>query len=128
MVLDASAVVALVLDEPAAAGLLAKLAAAPELAIGAPTLVEATVVLTHRLGPLAASLVERLLGELAVAVLPFDQAHWRLAIEANRRYGKGRHAAGLNFGDCLAYATARAAAMPLLAVGEDFPLTDLRLA
>lgn len=128
MVLDASAVVALVLDEPAAAGLLAKLAAAPELAIGAPTLVEATIVLTHRLGPLAASLVERLLGELAVAVLPFDQAHWRLAVEANRRYGKGRHTAGLNFGDCLAYAAARAAAMPLLATGEDFPRTDLRLA
>jgi ribonuclease VapC len=96
--------------------------------IGAPSLVEAAIVLSHRLGPVAASLVERFLGELEVVVVPFDQRHWRVAIEASRRFGKGRHPAALNFGDCLAYATARVAAMPLLAIGEDFAKTDLALA
>ncbi len=98
------------------------------MAIGAPTLVEATIVLSHRLGPVAASLVERFLGELAVAILPFDGRHWRQAIEASRRFGKGRHPAALNFGDCMAYATVRTAALPLLATGDDFAKTDLPLA
>jgi ribonuclease VapC len=107
---------------------LARLAAAGELGIGAPTLVETTLVLSHRLGPVAASLIERFLGELAVAVLPFEERHWRQAIEAGRRFGKGRHAAALNFGDCLAYATARLAGLPLLSTDPGFAKTDLELA
>lgn len=128
MILDSSAVVALVLGEPSAESLVDKLATAGELAIGAPTLVEAAIVLSHRLGPVAASLLERFLGELAVAVLPFEERHWRLAIEASRRFGKGRHPAALNFGDCMAYAIARLAALPLLCTGDDFAKTDLALA
>jgi ribonuclease VapC len=128
LILDSSAVVALLLGEPEAENLLPRVAAAAEVAIGAPTLVEATIVLSHRLGPVAASLIERFLGELAVAVLPFDERHWRLAVEASRRFGKGRHAAALNFGDCMAYAVAHAAGLPLLATGEDFARTDLALA
>jgi ribonuclease VapC len=120
--------VALILGEPEAERLLAKVAAAGELAIGAPTLVETTIVLSHRLGPVALSLIERFLGELAVAILPFEERHWRQAIEANRRFGKGRHPAALNFGDCMAYATARVANSPLLFTGDDFPKTDLALA
>lgn len=140
MILDASALVALILGEPEAERLLSKLSSAadaaespwrkarPSLAIGAPTLVEATLVLSHRLGPVAMSLVERVLGELEVSILPFEERHWRLAIEAGRRFGKGRHPAGLNFGDCMAYASARQAARPLLATGGDFAQTDLVLA
>jgi ribonuclease VapC len=128
LILDASAVVALILGEPAAQDLVQKLAAGDELHIGAPTLVEAAIVLSHRLGPVASSLLERFLVELAVTVLPFDHHHWRLALDASRRFGKGRHAAALNFGDCLAYATARAAGMPLLSTGDDFTHTDLPLA
>ncbi len=125
MILDASAVVALVLGEPAAEALLARIAVAGDLAIGAPTLAEAAIVLGHRLGPVAGSLLERLMAELEVDVLPFAQPHYRCAAEASRRFGKGRHPAALNFGDCLAYATARLAGRPLLATGDDFARTDL---
>jgi ribonuclease VapC len=128
LILDSSAVVALILGEPEAERLLPRLAAATETFIGAPTLVEATLVLSHRLGPIASSLIERFLGELEVAVLPFEERHWRAAIEASRRFGKGRHPAALNFGDCMAYATARIAALPLLSTGQDFSKTDLLLA
>ena len=128
MILDSSAVVALILGDPEAERLLPSLAAATEMAIGAPTLVEASIVLSHRLGPIAASLLERFLGEVEIAVLPFEERHWRAAIEASRRFGKGRHPAALNFGDCMAYATARVAGRPLLATGHDFSQTDLPLA
>lgn len=128
MILDASAVVAVILGEPDADRLLTRFSAASELAIGAPSLVEAAIVLGHRLGPVATSLLERFVGELEVTILPFDLRHWRTAVEASRRFGKGRHPAALNFGDCLAYATARLAALPLLATGEDFARTDLPVA
>lgn len=119
---------AVILGEPEAERLLSKLSTAGEVAIGAPTLVEATLALTRRLGPVASSLIERLLGEAGVAIMPFDERHWRAAIEAGRRFGKGRHPAALNFGDCLSYAMARVAARPLLAVGDDFRKTDITLA
>jgi ribonuclease VapC len=73
-------------------------------------------------------LLLRFLQESAVTVAPFGEPHWRAAAEAYLRYGRGRHPAGLNFGDCLAYATARLAAQALLCVGEDFGKTDLPLA
>ena len=68
------------------------------------------------------------LQEVNVDVLSFSDAHWRIAQSAFVRYGKGRHPAALNFGDCLTYAIAYVAGEPLLCVGEDFPLTDLELA
>jgi ribonuclease VapC len=128
LILDASAVVALILGEPAAKDLVQKLAADGEVLIGAPTLVEAAIVLSHRLGPVASSLLERFLVELAVTVVPFDHRHWRLALDASRRFGKGRHPAALIFGDCLAYAPARAAGLPLLSTGRDFTKRDLPVA
>jgi ribonuclease VapC len=121
-------VIALLLGEPDAERLLLELSAADEVAIGAPTLAEAGIVLNHRLGPLAASLLARLLAELDVVVLPFEERHARQALAANQRFGKGRHPAALNFGDCMAYATARLAARPLLATGRDFAQTDLPVA
>jgi ribonuclease VapC len=60
-----------------------------------------------------------------MTVIPFTEDHWRLAVEAYVRFGKGRHAAALNFGDCLTYAIARLAEQPLLFVGGDFAKTDL---
>jgi ribonuclease VapC len=63
-----------------------------------------------------------------VVVISFDPPHSQLAIEAWLRFGRGRHPAGLNFGDCLAYATARLAGRPLLCKGDDFAKTDLALA
>lgn len=72
---------------------------------------------------MASSLIERFLGEVEVVVLAFEERHWRAAIEASRRFGRGRHPAALNFGDCLAYATARVAARSLLATGDGFGKT-----
>ena len=57
--------------------------------------------------------------------MPFGEAHWREALAAYRRFGRGRHRANLNFGDCLSYAVARLAGEPLLFVGDDFAATDL---
>lgn len=125
MILDSSAVVAIVFREPAHERLLAAIAAAPSLGIGAPTLVEATMVLSARLGTDARGLVSRFMLEADVAVVPFTDAHFGTALDAWLRYGRGRHPAALNFGDCLAYATARVAGEPLLYTGEDFRRTDM---
>jgi ribonuclease VapC len=70
----------------------------------------------------------RFIEENQVIVTPFTEGHYSLAVSAWLKYGKGRHPAALNFGDCISYATAKAAEMPLLCVGDDFPRTDLTLA
>lgn len=128
MILDSSAIVAVLLREPGRAELLAALSTTAYLAVGAPTLAECGLVLSKRLGRDARGLLARFLDEAGVEILPFTEAHFSAAIDAWLRFGKGRHAAALNFGDCLAYATARVAGMPLLCVGDDFPQTDLDLA
>jgi ribonuclease VapC len=69
--------------------------------------------------------VHELVKELGVTVVPFGEPEWHRAVEAFARYGRGRHKADLNFGDCLAYATASVAGDSLLYVGDDFPHTDL---
>lgn len=125
MILDSSAVVALLLREPAHERLLLALSAAPALGIGAPTLVETTIVLSARLGRDARGLVSRFLDEADVTLIPFTEAHFGTAVAAWLRFGRGRHAAALNFGDCLAYATAKLAGRPLLFTGDDFPRTDI---
>lgn len=63
-----------------------------------------------------------------IGVIPFEEEHWNEAAAAFRRYGKGRHPAGLNLGNCMTYATARLAQRPLLCLGDDFAQTDLALA
>jgi ribonuclease VapC len=125
MILDSSAIVAVALREPGWERLLAALDAAPAVAVGAPTLVETTIVLSARLVQDARGLVGRFLLEGDVAVVPFTDAHFGTALDAWLRYGRGRHRAGLNFGDCLAYATAALAREPLLFTGEDFRHTDI---
>jgi ribonuclease VapC len=128
MILDSSAVVALALQEPGHERLLAAIAAAPSLGIGAPTAVETTIVLSARLGRDARGLVSRFALEADLTVVPFTDAHFGTALDAWLRFGRGRHPAGLNFGDCLAYATARVAGEPLLFVGDDFRKTDIAAA
>ncbi len=128
MILDSSAVVALVLAEPAAGRLLRAIAEAQTLGIGAPTLVETGIVLGSRLGPEGRTLLARFQQQLKVQVIAFTDQHHGVALDAFRRFGKGRHPAALNFGDCLTYAVAQVQHEPLLCVGDDFPRTDLPLA
>ena len=127
MIIDSSTVVAIMLKEPGWEMLVAKLGAGPPAGVGAPTLAEAGLVLTAKLRKDARPLVARFIQEAALTVIPFGEEHWRTAVEAYGRFGRGRHPAGLNFGDCLAYATAKLARQPLLCVGSDFPKTDLAL-
>lgn len=128
MILDSSAIVAVVLREPGFETLLRKIAESPSVAVSAPTLSEATIVLSARLGHDARGLVARFVQEGSIATIPFGEAHVAVAVEAWLRYGKGRHPAALNFGDCLSYAVATLAGEPLLCIGGDFPQTDLTLA
>lgn len=128
MILDSSAVVALFVKERGHEALLDKLARVPGVGIGAPTLAETGVVLSARLKRDARPLLLRFVQELAITVIPFGEPHWREAVSAYLRFGRGRHPAALNFGDCMSYATARLAAAPLLATRRDFARTDLDLA
>jgi ribonuclease VapC len=128
VIVDTSALVAITFAEPDHRALIAKLAVAPVAGIGTPTLAETGLVLASRLGRDPRNLVVRLLDEFGIAQVPFGEQHWREAVDAYLRFGKGRHEARLNFGDCLTYAVARLANEPLLAIGDDFRQTDLDLA
>ena len=125
MILDSSAVVAIVCVEPGAESLAIRIAGARTVAIGAPTLAETQIVLANKLGPDGAALVNQFLEEARVLVVPFGRDHISSFMDAFQRYGKGRHPAALNMGDCFSYAIARVAGQPLLFVGDDFPKTDI---
>jgi len=125
MILDSSAIVAIMLKEPGFEVLLDAVCDAGEVGVGVPTLVESGIVLAARAGNDSRGILSRFLAEAGITTIPFGDAHWSAAIDAWLRYGKGRHAAALNFGDCLAYATARVSGQPLLCVGNDFTQTDL---
>lgn len=125
MILDSSVIVAIALREPGFEELVAKLRSADTLGVGAPTLTEAGLVLSARLGVEPQALLDRFLRDFGVVPVAFGELHWRESLEAFRRFGKGRHPAALNFGDCLSYATAKLAGHPLLFVGDDFPRTDI---
>lgn len=128
MILDSSALVAVAFAEPEADRLVAAMASTPRLGIGAPTLVETAIVLSARFGRDARALVSRLVLEGDIALVPFTDAHYGTALDAWLQFGRGRHAASLNFGDCLSYATAKLAGAPLLCVGDDFTQTDIEVA
>lgn len=128
MILDSSALLAIVFREPGYEALLERLESGEAVAAGAPTLAETGIVLYARLGESSRGLLERMLDELEIAEIPFGEVHWREAVEAFRRFGSGRHPAALNFGDCLTYAAAKLTGEPLLFVGEDFARTDLEAA
>lgn len=128
MILDTSALLAIVFQEPGFETILKRIEAAPGVATGSPTLAETGIVLQARLGRNADGLLERMLDELDVQEVPFGELHWREAVDAYRRFGKGRHPAALNFGDCMTYAVAQLAGDPLLFIGDDFSQTDVDVA
>lgn len=128
MILDSSALLAIALDEPERESFVAKINAADTVAVAAPTLVEAGIVLSSRTGEDAGDLLAELVVASDAVVVEFGPAHWQAAVSAWWRFGKSRQPAGLNLGDCLAYATASVAGEPLLAKGSDFGQTDIELA
>jgi len=128
VILDSSAIVGIVLREPGFEDLVRKVARAETVAVGAPTLAEAGLVLSSRLGRDARQLVRGLLREWGAVTVTFGEEHWQQAVAAHVRYGRGRHAARLSFGDCLTYSVAKLAGEPLLCTGNDFSRTDLELA
>jgi ribonuclease VapC len=131
MTVDSSALLAVLFSEPGYLELVDRMLGADVLRIGAPTLVEASLVFeSRRRRPAGGSRrsandVDELVRELGITVVPFGEAEWHHAVDAFVRYGRGRHKAGLNLGDCMAYAVAAAAGDALLYVGNDFTHTDL---
>ena len=128
MTLDSSALVALLFAEAGYLDLVDRILAADHVRIGAPTLVETSLVLAGRRRSAATEEIEGLVKELAITVVPFGEDEWHTAVDAFVRFGRGRHRAGLNFGDCLAYAAAATANDTLLFVGDDFTHTDIKRA
>ena len=106
MIVDSSAVIAVLLREPGYEVVLDQLTTALAPGIGTPTLTETGIVLSARLGPGGKTLLARFVAEIGLTVVPFVSEHWGVAVDAFLRYGKGRHPAALNFGDCLTYAVA----------------------
>lgn len=125
MILDTSAIVTLFLKEPGYEAVGEKIAQAQVIGIGAPTLVETAIVLSARLSRDMRGSLARFIEENQIITIPFTDGHYGIAVSAWLKFGKGRHPAALNFGDCMAYAIAKAAEMPLLFIGSDFPQTDL---
>ena len=122
IVIDTSAMMAVLLDEPESARCIEALAAETALAISAGTLAEAMIV-AGRYGARAA--LDRLMARLKPEIVPVTATEARLVGDAYDRLGKGVHAAGLNFGDCFAYVLATGRGSPLLYVGDDFSKTDV---
>jgi ribonuclease VapC len=127
VILDSSAIIAILLKQPGYERVRDRLAASERTGVGAPTTIESSLVLCSRLGHAGKTLLARFLQEADVEVVAFTAEHWTVAADAFVAYGKGRRRAGLNFGDCMTYAVAKLADEPLLCLGDDFPATDLEL-
>lgn len=125
MILDSSAIIAILAREPECEQLVDQLLAVRSKAVSAVTLLETAIVLVARFRKPSESLLRKFLEEFDVTVTPFTEDHWKAANQAFMRFGKGRHPAALNFGDCISYATAHLAEEPLLFIGQDFTKTDL---
>ena len=129
MIVDTSALVAVHEGEADGAELFEKLRRQPDLKISAGTLLEAAIVLDGRQPGRTSRRLDRLVRDLRVTVIPVDEEQVRVARAAYRDFGRGSgHPAGLNYGDCFAYALASLTGEPLLFKGDDFAHTDVRIA
>jgi|SRR6185436_8785455 len=128
MVIDTSVLIAILGDETDAPRFEVAIEREPVRMISAGTLLEASIVIEARYGEAGGRELDLLIHKAQIEVVPFDQEQAELARDAYRRYGKGRHAAALNYGDCFAYALCSARGEPLLFKGDDFVQTDLRSA
>jgi ribonuclease VapC len=125
MVIDTSAIVAIALNEPEATEFEERIADDPVRLISAATAHEATIMLETRLGDAGGREFDLWLHKIGVEVVPVDAEQMDAARRAWRRYGKGRHPASLNFGDCFSYALALTRGEPLLFKGDDFTRTEI---
>jgi ribonuclease VapC len=124
--IDSSALVAILKMEPDGAALLWALSNASGRIMSAMSLLETSLVMAGgKEGPDSWEKLDSLVSEARIEIVPFDAEQARLARAAFLKYGKGRHAAGLNFGDCAAYALAKSKRAPLLYKGADFAKTDI---
>ncbi len=128
MVLDTSAVIAIILREPEADQFEAAIDRHSTLRISASSVLESAIVLRQRFGEDGVRNLDRLLAKIRVTIEPFDMQQLAWARHALETYGRGRHPAKLNFGDCFTYALAKSTGEPLLFKGSDFSLTDLKSA
>ena len=128
MVVDTSAIIAIIFQEDEADTFQRMIQGHPTPVMSAASYAEAGVVVMQRLSPAALADLNILLDGAGVEIIPVTPEHARLAITAYERFGKGRHPASLNYGDCFSYALAAARNEPLLAKGEDFVRTDLVMA
>jgi len=129
MILDTSAIIAILRDEPEAAAFAAAIEAASSRRISCVNWVEAAIVIDGSRDPIASRRFDELVTEAQLSVEPVDDVQARIAREAYRDFGRGSgHPARLNFGDCFAYALAKATREPLLFKGQDFAHTDVAAA
>jgi ribonuclease VapC len=127
VVLDTSAILAILLNEPERRHFNELIETDGMRLISAATLLEASLVIESRQGPAAGRELDLLMHRAQVSIVPVDAEQVEIARVAWRKYRKGRHTAGLNFGDCFSYALARISGEPLLAKGADFSKTDIKL-
>lgn len=128
MVIDTSAILAILGDEPERSEFAEAIEADATRLVSAVTVVEASLVLESRYGSDAVDDLDLLLAKIDARIVPFEQADIATARAAFQRFGKGRHVAGLNFGDCFSYALSTGTGEALLFKGNDFTHTDLRRA
>ena len=125
MVIDTSVFLAVLGNEPDRQALVDEIEAAAVRRMSAATLVEASMVVESRWGAEGVRYLDRLIETAGIEVVPVDLAQARIARQAFSDFGKGRHPAALNYGDCFVYALARQTGEPLLSKGNDFPRTDV---
>lgn len=125
MVIDSSALIAILCDEPERYDFNRKIEADSRRLISTASVLETSIVLENRYGEEAYRELDFFLLKAAIESRPFDTEQLEIARRAYRQYGKGRHPAGLNYGDCFSYALAKQTGEPLLFKGNDFSQTDI---
>jgi ribonuclease VapC len=128
MMIETSALTAILLNEPEALRLVNAISVCPTRRLPSSCLFEASIIQLGRKGDDGLRNLDLFLARARIEVVPFTESHAGIAREAFRRFGKGRHPAGLNFGDCMAYALAKETGEELLFKGTDFALTDIAVA
>ena len=128
MVIDTSAIVAVLLNEVTAARIAQLIEMSSPRLLSAANLLETSIVIESRKGEPGGRELDLLLYRARIDIVPLDQDQAEIARIAWRRFGKGRHPAALNYGDCFAYALAKSRRLPLLYIGDDFSQTDIETA